>query len=114
MPRTLRSLLVASILCSGALTGVAFACASGHIAATLTNFPPEAVSSPFYWGAEGGGQVTFVLRAIGDECTPSAVTISYQTKDGSATSGTDYVPNSGQRVVTTDPSHGGNDRVPFR
>jgi hypothetical protein len=40
------------------------------------------------------------------------VTISYATKDGSASSGTDYVPSSGQRVVTTDPTHGGNDRVP--
>lgn len=82
------------------------------MAATLADFPSEAVSSPSYWAAEDSGQVTFIMRAIGDDCTPNAVTISYQTKDGSAASGTDYVPASGQRVVTTDPTHGPNDRSP--
>jgi len=110
--RILRTLPVAAVLSFGSLTGVEAACASGHVAATLADFPPEAVSSPFYWGTDGGGQITFVLRAIGDDCTPNAITISYQTKDGSATAPADYIPASGQRVVTTDPSHGGNDRQP--
>lgn len=112
MPRFLRTLPAVTLVTAGSLSGAQAACATGHIAATLSNFPPEAVSSPFYWGTEAGGQITFVLRAIGDECVPSAVTISYQTKDGTASSGTDYVPSSGQRAVTTDPTHGGNDRVP--
>lgn len=112
MLRILRTLPLVAILSFSSLTGVDAACASGHVAATLDDFPSEAVSSPFYWGAEESGQITFVLRAIADDCTPSAVTISYQTKDGSAASGTDYVPASGQRVVTTDPTHGGQDRQP--
>jgi hypothetical protein len=103
---------VLALLSAGSLTNAQAACATGHIAAVLANFPPEAVSSPFYWATESEGQVIFVLRAVGDDCTPSAVTISYQTKDGTAVSGTDYLPNSGQRVVTTDPTHGGNDRQP--
>jgi hypothetical protein len=82
------------------------------VAATLADFPSEAVSSPFYWAAEDSGQITFVLRAIGDDCTPMAVSIGYQTKDASATAPADYLPASGQRVVTTDPTHGGGDRQP--
>ena len=87
MSRILRTLPAAAILLTTSLSGVQAACATGHIAATLTDFPPEAISSPFYWTAEGSGtsQVTFVLRAIGDDCTPSAVTISYTTKDGTGT-----------------------------
>lgn len=112
MKRIFRTLPVAAVLSFGSLTGVEAACASGHIAATLSDFPSEAVSSPFYWGTEDGGQVTFVLRAIGDDCTPTAVSIGYQTKDASATAPADYLPASGQRVVTTDPTHGGNDRQP--
>ncbi len=114
MPRIFRILPVAAILVTTSLSGVQAACASGHIAATLTDFPPEAISSPFYWTTEGSGssQILFVLRAIGDDCTPSAITISYATKDGSATAPTDYAPTSGQRAVSTDPTHGGNDRQP--
>jgi hypothetical protein len=108
----LKTLPVAAILSFGSLTGVDAACASGHVAATLADFPSEAASSPFYWAAEDAGQVTFILRAVGDDCTPTAITISYQTKDGSATSPADYLPASGQRAVATDPTHGPGDRQP--
>ena len=110
----LRTLPAAAVLLVTSLSGVQAACASGHVAAQLTDFPPEAISSPFYWSTEGqgGNQITFVLRAIGDDCTPSAVTISYATKDGTATSPMDYAPTSGQRAVSTDPTHSGNDRQP--
>ena len=110
MPRFLRTFPVAVLLAGSSMSGVEAACATGHIAATLTDFPPEAVTSPFYWSEEASRQVSFVLRAIGDDCFASAVTISYQTKDGTASSGADYLPTSGSRAVTTDPSHGGNDR----
>ena len=115
----LRTLPVAAILLTLSLSGVQAACATGHVAATLSDFAPEALSSPFYWTTEGSGssQVTFVLRAIGDDCFASAVTISYATKDGAgphnpATAPSDYAPTSGQRAVSTDPSHAGNDRQP--
>lgn len=114
MSRILRTLPVAAILLTTSLSGVQAACASGHVAATLADFPPEAISSPFYWAPEGNGssQITFIMRAIGDDCTPSAVTISYATKDGTATAPMDYAPTSGQRAVTTDPTHGSGDRSP--
>ncbi|MGH2692048.1 MAG: Calx-beta domain-containing protein [Actinomycetota bacterium] len=112
MRRIFRILPVATILSFGSLSGVEAACATGHVAATLADFPSEAVSSPFYWGPEDAGQITFILRAIADDCTPNAVTISYQTKDGSATSPADYLTSSGSRAVTTDPTHGSQDRQP--
>ena len=119
MSRVIRTLAAAAILLTTSLSGVQAACASAHVAATLTDFAPEARSSPFYWGLEGSGsgQITFVLRAMGDDCTPAAITISYATKDGAgphnpATAPADYAPTSGQRAVATDPTHGGNDRQP--
>lgn len=111
MPRSLRALPVAAFLVASSLSGVQ-ACATGHIAATLTSFPKEAISTPFYWAPEAGGQIQFVLRAIGDDCTPQPVSIRYATKDGSATAPFDYAPASGERVVSTDPAHGDQDRQP--
>lgn len=106
MSRTLRTLPIAAILLAGSLSSVQAACASGHVAVTLGGFPAEAVSSPFYWAAEGDGQIVFVLRALAHDCAPNAVTISYTTKDGSAKAPADYAPTTGQRAVATDAGHG--------
>ena len=108
--RFVRLPLLTLVLVVTSLAGADAACSSGHVAATLANFPPEAVSTPFYWAAEGDGQIVFAVRAMGEECLPTAVTIGYATKDGIATAPQDYAPTSGERVVTTDLGHTGNDR----
>ena len=95
-----RAVLLGVVMASAASAGgpADAACATGHIAASLGAFPPEAISRVFYYAEEpqsGSTGTPFIIRVYGDDCSFPTIRVDYSTGGGTAQAGVDYAVTSG-------------------